>query len=130
MSLPSLAPIPPASVRLSLETTEWEPCLDAWLTLAEMHMRTRLYTTTSVSAFLQSYYRELAHLDLEDATLRSSKADTLRKIAFALTRKACSEAGDVEELLQWDFLSDFCRVHVKSTRLPELLSNLWRRNLD
>jgi activating signal cointegrator complex subunit 2 len=130
MSLPSLAPLPPASVRLSLEPTEWEACLDAWITLAEMHMRTRLYTATSVSTFLQSYYHELAHLDLHDATLRSSKADLLRKTAFALTRKACSEAGDVEELLQWDFLSDFCRVHVKSTRLPELLANLWRSKPD
>lgn len=130
MSLPSLAPIPPASVRVSLEPTEWEACLDAWLALAEMHMGTRLYTTAPVSTFLQSYYRELAHLDVSDATLRSLKADSLRKIAFALTRKACSEAGDVEDLLQWDFLSDFCRVHVKSTRLPEFLINLWRSKPD
>jgi activating signal cointegrator complex subunit 2 len=130
MSLPSLAPIPPASVRLSLETAEWEACLDAWLALAEMHMRTRLYTAVPVSTFLQSYYYELAHLDLSDATLRSSKADSLRKVAFALTKKACSEAGDVEELLPWDFLSNFCRIHIKSARLPELLANLWRSKPD
>jgi activating signal cointegrator complex subunit 2 len=130
MSLPSLAPIPPANVRLSLEHAEWEACLDAWFALAELHMKTRLYNTTPVSTFLQSYYHELAHLDPNDATLRSPKADSLRKIAFALTRKACSEAGDVEELLQWEFLSNFCRVHVKSTRLPELLANLWRSKPD
>jgi activating signal cointegrator complex subunit 2 len=130
MTLPSLAPIPPANVRLSLEQAEWEACLDAWYALAELHMKTRLYTTTPVSTFLQSYYHELAHLDPSDATLRSPKADSLRKIAFALTKKACSEAGDIEELLQWEFLSNFCRVHVKSTRLPELLANLWRSKPD
>lgn len=126
MSLPALAPIPPASVRLSLENAEWEACLDAWLTLAEMQPRTQLDTTTSVTTFLHSYYHELAHLEPTDATLRSPKANHLSKVAFALTRKSLSEATDVEHLLEWDFLSDFCRVHVKSTRLPDLFISLWR----
>lgn len=130
MSLPSLAPIPPASIRLSLESAEWEACLEAWITVAEMHMGTRLYSTTPVATFLRSYYHELAHLDSNDATLRSPKAESLHKIAFALTRKSCSEASDVEELLDWDFLSNFCRIHVKSSRLPEMFSRLWRSKPD
>jgi activating signal cointegrator complex subunit 2 len=126
MSLPALAPIPPANIRLTLENTDWEACLDAWLTLANMQMETRLETATTVATFLQSYYHELAHLDTNDATLRSSKANSLHKAAFALTRKALTEASDVEELLGWEFLSDLCRVHVKSARLTDLLSRLWK----
>ena len=126
MSLPALAPIPPADIRLTLEGAEWEACLDAWLMLVNMQMETRLETATSVATFLQSYYHELAHLDSNDPTLRSPKATSLHKAAFALTRKALTEASDVEELLGWDFLSDLCRVHVKSARLTELLSRLWK----
>lgn len=130
MSLPSLAPIPPASIRLSLENAEWEACLEAWITVAEMYMGTRLYSSTPVAAFLRSYYHELAHLDSHDATLRSPNAESLHKIAFALTRKACTDASDVEELLNWDFLSNFCRIHVKSSRVPDMFSRLWRSKPD
>jgi activating signal cointegrator complex subunit 2 len=126
MSLPALAPIPPADIRLALEDSEWEACLDAWLMLANMQMETRLETVSSVTIFLQSYYHELAHLDSHDATLRSNKANSLHKAAFALTRKALTEASDVEELLGREFLSDLCRVHVKSARLTDLLSRLWK----
>jgi len=126
MSLPALAPIPPANIRSTLENADWEACLDAWLTLVNMQLETRLGTTTTVATFLQSYYHELAHLDSNDATLRSSKANSLHKAAFALTRKALTEANDVEELLSWEFLSDLCRVHVKSARLADLLSRLWK----
>ena len=75
MSLPALAPIPPADIRLTLEHSEWEACLDAWLMLANMQMETRLERVSSVAIFLQSYYHELAHLDSNDTTLRSSKAN-------------------------------------------------------
>jgi len=126
MSLPTLAPIPPANIRSALENAEWEACLDAWLMLVNMQLETRLETATSVATFLQSYYHELAHLESNDDTLRSSKANSLHKAAFALTRKALTEGSDVEELLGWDFLSDLCRVHVKSARLTDLLSRLWK----
>lgn len=79
-----------------------------------------------MASFLQSYYNELAHLDPNDTTLRSSKAVSLHKLAFALVRKTFSEADDLEELLDWDFLTNLCRSHVKSSRLPELISIVWR----
>ena len=75
MSLPALAPIPPANIRSTLETAEWEACLDAWLMLVDMQMEIRLDTATSVATFLHSHYHELAHLDSNDTTLRSSKAN-------------------------------------------------------
>ena len=130
MSLPILAPIPPASVRLSLGDAEWQACLDAWLTLAEIHLRTSTSTASPVATFFRSYYHELTHLAPNDDTLRTPKATSLHKLAFALVKKAFLEANDLGELLDWDFLADLCRAHVKSTRSPELLGNLWLRKSD
>lgn len=127
MSLPILAPIPPASVRLTLSDADWQACLDAWLTLANIHLRTPPSTASFVATFLRSYYHELTHLAQNDDTLRTPKAASLHKLTFALVRQAFLDADDLGELLDWDFLAAFCRAHVKSTKVPELLSGLWRR---
>lgn len=127
MSLPALAPIPPASVRLSLDAAEWEACLDAWLTLAGLQLRASSTSTASVATFLQSYYHELANVASNDETLRTPKATSLHKVAFALVKKAFLQSDDLENLLEWDFLANLCRSHVKSSRLAEIFSTLWKR---
>ncbi|KAK4611698.1 CUE domain-containing protein 3 [Fulvia fulva] len=134
MSLPPLAPLPPANIRLSLGPEEWEACLEAWLTLSELTLRlpasdfsTAASEKGSLPAFLTSFYQEVAHLPPGDTTFSSSKAVRLRKLAFRLSSRALTEPSSTSPtLLSWTFLADFCHVHLKSSALRQQLNALWK----
>lgn len=134
-SLPSLAPVPSASIRLGLAPDEWNACLDAWVTLA------RLYTNLSVKSFAQacgkdgpmaqflpSYARELASVSPSDTTFAGPKAGILRKLCFSLVSRIILECDAPDWTLDIDFFSCFCLIYQTNlSSLSRLLSRLWQR---
>jgi len=133
-SLPPLAPIPPANVRLSLGPDEWEACLDAWLTLAELHLRLpagkyaiSLSTRGQLAPFIGSFYRENAINAAGNGSFMSEKANSLRRTCFLLFNRAVSKADVPLELLSLDFLSAFCYAHIRTAALARLMDTLWKR---
>ncbi|KAK5125188.1 hypothetical protein LTR85_000864 [Meristemomyces frigidus] len=132
--VPPLAPIPPATIRLSLAPEEWEACLDAWLTVADLQLRsspkqfgTSPSTGGSLPAFLASFYQETANIGPGDNTLTSEKASKLRKVCFMLFGRLVSELDMPPLLLDIGFLSNFCHTHIRSTALSRLMGDLWKR---
>ncbi|OQN98900.1 hypothetical protein B0A48_15246 [Cryoendolithus antarcticus] len=132
-TLPQLAAIPPSNVRQSLESAEWEACLDAWLTLAEVYLAStttqfqQSLTKGSLSPYLRSHCHELAHIEQSDGLLRAPKARALTRTTLALIRRAFLEVDDLSSLLDLEFLSDLCRPYLRSSRLSDLLDPLWKR---
>ncbi|KAF2169734.1 hypothetical protein M409DRAFT_64764 [Zasmidium cellare ATCC 36951] len=138
MSLPPFAPIPPATVRISLGPEEWEACLDAWLTLSEMALRVTVSEINSItgidgslSTYLVSFYSEISDLKQSDATLRNAKTVSILKVNFRLVKRIWIESDAVPpSLLSFDVLSKFCHAHTRVPDLPvtqQLLSELWKR---
>ncbi|KAK4497328.1 hypothetical protein PRZ48_011779 [Zasmidium cellare] len=141
MSLPPFAPIPPATVRLSLGPEEWEACLDAWLTLSEMALRvpvTELDSTKgsdgSLSEYLVSFYSEISDLKANDATLKNAKTISILKVNFRLVKRIWIESDPVPpSLLSSNFLSKFGHAHARVPDLAvtqQLFSELWKRRSD
>ena len=138
MSLPPLAPIPPASVRLSLAPEEWSACLDAWIALADLTVRLpskelssgAKTTQTGLITFLRSFYHESSTASPTDETLRDLKALQLQKTCFRLVARVCSEVRDADNLLDWDFLVAFCHLHIKSSALPRLIGQVWKQHRE
>ena len=134
MSLPPLAPVPPANVRLSLAPEEWSACLDAWLAVAEFTLQVSSKATTeaksgpsnNTAGFLRSFYHESSHIAPDDETLRNPKAQQLQKACFRLVHRILIEKQGHEELLDWKFLGDFCHVHVKNLALARFMTLLWK----
>ncbi|KAK5716424.1 hypothetical protein LTR15_009315 [Elasticomyces elasticus] len=134
MALPLLAPLPPASVRLSILPEEWEACLEAWITLAEANLRlspkqfkSAANEDGSLTSFLPPFYRELVSTLPGDTTLSGPKARDIRKICFMLLDRAVAEDVLPSSLLAPEFLADFCLAHVRSTALSRLMRSLWKR---
>ncbi|SMY29062.1 unnamed protein product [Zymoseptoria tritici ST99CH_1A5] len=133
MSIPAFAPLPPANIRLSLGPQEWEACLDAWLTLAELTLRLPLDKFSvaasddgSLPVFLGSFYQELS--EVNNDSFNTAKALSLRKVCFRLVARAWLEDVAVSQsLLTWNFLSNFCHAHLKSSALPQIMAKLWRK---
>jgi activating signal cointegrator complex subunit 2 len=87
---------------------------------------------TAISAgylaeFLRSYYHEVTHLAATDATLRSKPALELQRASFRLVRRIVAEGNSLDGFLDLDLIGNFCRAHIKSAKLPDLVNNLWRR---
>ncbi|EME77936.1 uncharacterized protein MYCFIDRAFT_145360 [Pseudocercospora fijiensis CIRAD86] len=137
MSLP-FAPIPPATVRLSLGPEEWEACLDAWLTLSDAllslsrdQFRLQSSEKGSLPAFLASFYHELDRVQPEDHTLGTPKALSLRKACFKLIARILSGDAPIPvSSLDWGFLSSFCHAHMKSVAASQLLSRVWKKKSE
>lgn len=135
MAAPAFAPLPPANIRLSLGPEEWEACLEAWLTLSEFTLRlpsdafnSSASEAGSLSAFLNSFYHELANLQPSDASFSTPAGISLRKACLRLTSRLFTETDSIpRNLLEWGFLSDFCHVHVRSSALARLMAKLWQR---
>lgn len=134
MSLPPLAPLPPANIRLSIAPEEWEACLDAWLTLSNLYLRLapdRLVTIASkevhLTNFLLGFYHEVAHVQATDGSLSGPKAQALRRSCFKLIEQIAGQNMPPPSLLAWDFLSNFCLVHMRSEAAANIVSRLWRR---
>ena len=135
MSLPSLAPFPPAGVRLSLRSEDWEACLEAWLALADHYLRLNQTSfasfataDTSLIEFLISYYRERSQSSSHDVLFLTKGARQLQNTAFLLLHRALMEVDSCIDLLSWDFLSHICLVHWGNSALIELMKTLWERN--
>ncbi|KAK4549258.1 hypothetical protein LTR36_007717 [Oleoguttula mirabilis] len=133
-SIPPLAPIPPASIRLSLAPEEWEACLDAWLTLADLQLRMppKQYSSAAssggpLSTFLAGFYRETANAEAGDDTLTNEKALRLRRVCFMLLSRIVNELDSLPASLDLGLLSDFCHVHIRSTALARLMSSVWKQ---
>lgn len=133
MSLPPLASYPPAQVRKDLVSEEWEACLDAWLSLSSLYLRlgksefeAAAQHEQSLVPFLTSYYRVSAQ-DRQHHGGANRKEQTLRKSCFILTHRLLLTASDPPaSILQWDFLSDFSHVYMKTQSLDLLLKKFWQ----
>lgn len=129
-----IAPLPPSSIRLSVAPEEWDACLDAWLLLCELKLRLPLNdfaraakSDASLPDFLVSYYHEVSHSDQHDQSLRSAKAQSLQRTCFLLAHRSLLEVDPPFKLLQWEFLTNFSHVHMKSIALSQLIEKLWTR---
>lgn len=132
-SLPPLASIPPANIRLSIAPEEWEACLDGWLTLTNLYLRLPQQRFKDIpgnplAEFLASFYHEKADAESGDATLRSTTAQKLQRVCFRLVHRCMLERKPPEDLPEFDFLADFCRVHLKTPALSSLMSEIWRKH--
>ncbi|KAI5361608.1 Putative ubiquitin system component CUE, UBA-like superfamily [Septoria linicola] len=138
MSALVVAPLPPATIRLSLGPEEWEACLDAWLTLTESILRLGSSDFSlnasdhgSLPAFLSSFYRELGTLAAGDSTLSTPKANVLRKACFKIvSRIYLGDAPIPLSLLDFTFVAHFCHAHIKATALQRLLTRVWKKKGD
>ncbi|ESZ96180.1 hypothetical protein SBOR_3455 [Sclerotinia borealis F-4128] len=120
MVLPPLVPYPKLSWRSNILPKEWEACLDAWISLFEVHLSfsTLDFTRTAVKDeslpnFLASYFAELALSHDENPTSKSLKPKQLRKQAYLLFYRLMSVDKSPESLLRWEVLSDLCKVYGK-----------------
>lgn len=134
-NLPEIVPVPPSTIRLGLAPQEWEVCLDTWLTLTDLYLRSPVSTfstgesrTSASIDFLRSFYREAAHADPKDTSFHSATARNLRKACFKLTHRLCIESSITPKLLDFEFLGDFCHVHARSASLSKLMKQLWNQH--
>ncbi|EMD00015.1 hypothetical protein BAUCODRAFT_30456 [Baudoinia panamericana UAMH 10762] len=129
---PPLASLPPAEIRLAIAPPEWEACLDAWLIVTNLYLNLsfRQLATDGLDNlvdFLPRFYQELASAEPHDGTLSGSKAQSLRRQCFMLFDRMISEDTVPPTMLQWKFLSNVCRVHMRSAALSRLMATLWKR---
>ncbi|KAG9555196.1 hypothetical protein KCU71_g15145, partial [Aureobasidium melanogenum] len=132
MSLPSLASYPPAKLRKDLGPDEWEACLDAWLSLSTLYLRlgksdfeTIVRNEQSLVPFLTSYYQVSAQ-ERQQHGQGQGKEHNLRRTCFILTHRILlTTSSPPAPLLQWEFLSDFSHVYMKTQSLDFLLQKLW-----
>ncbi|OCK84415.1 hypothetical protein K432DRAFT_288989 [Lepidopterella palustris CBS 459.81] len=137
MSPPPIAPFPSTELRRRLVPEEWEACLDAWIALAQLHLRlanTEFIKTTVEDGplvyFLISYFREVSGAPHNDPQLQGSKALSLRKQSFLLVHRVFSGDPIPPSLLSWSFLADICQAFPRSGSLRDLLQSLWKRKGD
>lgn len=133
--LPPLAPVPPPAVQRSISHEEWESFLDAWILLLGIRIEASDSVFKEVVSkdeytrgFLSSFYQQLATTNAPE--LRTgTKARTLRKCCFLLTRRLLLEAPtSPSEMLEWNFLGAMCCCYPSSSALKRLLSETWGRH--
>lgn len=130
MSLPQFAQFPDVKVRQNILSAEWTASLDTWVSLAELHLRFEdeifrnsvFQDGSSLTAFLISFFRELAN---DDSII--SQTPLLRKKCFFLLHRIYSGDQIPADILDWQVLSDACRVYSKSAHFRTLLEALWKR---
>ncbi|KAF2723438.1 hypothetical protein K431DRAFT_282899 [Polychaeton citri CBS 116435] len=129
-SLPPLAPVPPANIRVDISLPEWEAYLDAWIVLAEAYTilpaQQLQVSIDATSNYLFSFYRELSNAGQEDKLSNSPKSEVLKKVNFRLARRLMLELDAVQPLLSWEFLAAFCHSYGRSLILSRLMSSLWK----
>lgn len=119
---------PSANVKRNIMPEEWHICLDSWLLLAQNHLfvSTKVFTlkvtkNPSLVQFVISYVKNSS----EPA---NAKEKDLRKQCFLLVHRLLSEVKPPPQaLLDWAFLADLSHVYAKSTVLPKLLVDIWKR---
>ncbi|KAI9830251.1 MAG: hypothetical protein M1819_005778 [Sarea resinae] len=143
MSLPPIAPFPPASLRRTIVPEEWEACLDAWILLTQTHLRLSPKEFHNASShdgaplviFLKSYIHEVANAQQQspiEAHLQAPKARVLRRECFLLCHRCLLEHEPAPPppppLLNCAFLQDLSVIYVRSQSLRSLLSSVWSRH--
>lgn len=135
VQLPPFAPFPPANFRKELIPEEWEACLDAWILLAEAHLRLsdQSFIRRAESdqyglvKFLTSYVDESAKSPSDSRLSDGSKSVSLSRGVFLLLHRLLSSDAIPSALLQWTFLAGYATVYPRSATLQDLLSSLWKR---
>lgn len=135
MSLPQLVPVPPAIIRLSLGPQEWEACLDTWLALVQytLGLPTDLFAPSTnrgecLTGYLTSFYKELAHVDSTDHSLSETKGRSLQRKTFKLVHRMVIDQTLPASLLTWNFLSDLCHAHMRSTATSSIIRRIWEQD--
>ncbi|KAI0838565.1 hypothetical protein F5Y06DRAFT_49388 [Hypoxylon sp. FL0890] len=118
-TLPPFAPFPEGPWRNHIVPEEWEACLSNWVALAEAHLslpneRFTLQSSKdeSLSSFLVSLMREVASNAATVLGTFQPAKDLLRE-CFILVARLLRTPSPPLPLLQWEFLSDFCRLYSK-----------------
>lgn len=127
--LPPFAPFPSTPWRASIVPSEWEACLDAWISLVEAHLALTEAQSSSISSkdgsvvgFLESFTKEIAAGG--PAILGGGpSAKSLIKGSFLLTSKLLRSPSPPSGLAQWGFLADLSRAY-RRERAGDLLSQL------
>ncbi|KAI0379529.1 hypothetical protein F5Y04DRAFT_130424 [Hypomontagnella monticulosa] len=117
--LPPFATFPEAPWRDHIVPEEWEACLSNWIALAEAHLSlpenqfaSLSVKDESVSPFLISFMRETASNGI-GILGTSQPAQLLFRQCFLLVARLLRSPSPPLSLLQWEFLSDFCRLYSK-----------------
>ena len=135
LPLPPLAPVPPANIRHSIPSAEWEACLDAWILLIDLRLRRpsnrleqQATKDNSFLGFLNVYLRELAQASQDDPLGQGPKAHRMKRLVYLLTRRYLLFLKAENEVLQdWMFLSYFCMIYSHQKTLHATLHQLWVR---
>ncbi|KAI2786559.1 hypothetical protein POX_g08945 [Penicillium oxalicum] len=131
VAFPPLAPVPSPAVRRAIPSSDWDACLDAWMTLLGVRLnspdqkfRISAAEDSSIIFFLESFYQ---HAAAGDSGLQSGpKARQLRKLCFLTTRRYLLElSGPPEGLLSWQLLGNICCAYPSSAALKTSLSAAW-----
>lgn len=131
-ALPPFAPFPEAPWRDRIVPDEWEACLSNWIALAEAHLSLSgdqfaivSSKDESLSSFLVSFVRETAS---NTAVLGTSQsAQLLIRQFFLIMARVLRTPSPPPPLLQWETLSDFCRLYSKkktSSLITQISQNI------
>lgn len=130
-SIPPMIPFPETAWRNHLVPAEWEACLDAWLSLAEIHLLLSPLDFLRISSkdeslpvFLSTFTAELAVS--HDISL-SPRLLKLRKQVFLLSHRLLEVDPPPEAILRWEFLADACKVYGKSHG-NKLVTRAWEKH--
>ncbi|EON65162.1 hypothetical protein W97_04399 [Coniosporium apollinis CBS 100218] len=138
MPLPPIAPFPPANLRREIIPEEWEACLDAWIALAEAHLRSgdQVFRASATGdsplvTFLLTYFHEASAAASKDVYFQGPKASNLRRSCFLLSHRLLSgNPIPSASLTSWTFLADLCRAFPRSESLRDVLRSLWARKRE
>lgn len=136
MALPSWAPFPPASLRKDIVAEEWEACLEAWISLAQVYLLLpanvfRLESTKdgSLVLFLSSYFQEASRTP--NLAFESVKSSSLRQECFLVAHRLLTELDVVPPPIDWRFLGNLSTVYAKRGSLRALMdATSLRKELD
>ncbi|PLB45763.1 putative CUE domain protein [Aspergillus steynii IBT 23096] len=132
---PPLAPVPPPEVQSAIPSQEWELYIDAWVLLlglrieaSDAQFRNLAPNDESAVSFLTSFYALLSAPGTPGLHA-GTKAKTLRKLSFLLTRRYLLElAGSPAELLEWKYLGSLSCCYPSSSAAKKLLSDVWNKH--
>ncbi|KAJ1326140.1 activating signal cointegrator complex subunit 2 [Microdochium nivale] len=131
-TLPPLAPFPDSQWRGRIPASEWESCLSIWVALIEAYLSRpdSVFAKTtaqdeSILPFLLPLVKEVAASGA--STLGTSvAAGTLLRQVYRLSATLLRSPQTPPDLLQWDFLADFCRVFPRK-RTASVLAHVFSR---
>ncbi|KAI9822288.1 MAG: hypothetical protein M1827_000006 [Pycnora praestabilis] len=105
---------------------EWAACLDAWITLAQAHLRQSASDFHSKSCKDESLLNFLSsYVEYQNHNTPGSLEKNLRREVYLLVHRLLSDPGPPSSLLEWSFLSNFSRMYAKTASLKPLLISLW-----